>query len=86
MDVILKLNPFTIYQTVIKKTKSTIETDKIQLNQINNFLFSLPEGSNVLFSGNINYISRYIKEYEKEELAKYSKKRINIVNEIKETK
>lgn len=82
MDVIIKLNPFTIYQTVTKKTENTIESDKISLDQLNNFLFSLPEGSNVTFAGNVNYVSHYIQKYKEEELVKYSRQRINI-KEIK---
>lgn len=80
MDVILRINPFTIYQKVFIKTKDKTETDQIELNQINEFLFSLPEGSNVLFSGNKEYVSRYIEKYKKEELIRYKKARINIVN------
>ena len=81
MDVIIKIKPFSIFQNVYIRTPTKIETDQIELNKLNNFLFSLPEDAKVKMIGNKQYISHYIKKYREEEATKYQNRRLNILNE-----
>lgn len=77
-DVIIKTNPFSIYQSVYIKTPTKVETDKIELNKLNNFLLSLPADAVVQLVGSEKFLNHFVEKYREEEKTKYDKRHLTI--------
>ena len=79
MDVIIKVNPFAIYQSVFIKTPTKIETDQIELNKLTTFLSSLPGDAVVQMVGNKKYLEKIVEEYKEKEKTEYDQRHLNII-------